>query len=113
MVSEATDLEIVATGGVRSGLDVAKAMALGATAAGVAHPLLRAAVEGTKDDVISELLKIIEGLKTAMYLTGCQTVEDLSTIPIILSAELIATLNSLGLDYARFTRAWRRSMMFP
>ena len=113
MVSEATDLEIVATGGVRSGLDVAKAIALGATAAGVAYPLLQAAVEGTTRDVIVELEKIIDGLKTAMYLTGCQTVDELGAIPIMFSAEMIATLNSLGLDYARFTRAWRRGVMFP
>ncbi len=113
MVNEATDLEIVATGGIRSGLDVAKSIALGATAAGVAHPLLNAAVKGTTQDVILELEKIIEGTRTAMYLVGCQRVEELAEIPIILSAELIATLNSLGLDYSRFTRAWRRSLILP
>ena len=75
--------------------------------------MLQAAVEGTTRDVMVELEKTIEGLKTAMYLTGCQTVEELGAIPIMFSAEMIATLNSLGLDYARFTRAWRRGVMFP
>ncbi|MHA1771031.1 MAG: type 2 isopentenyl-diphosphate Delta-isomerase [Candidatus Thorarchaeota archaeon] len=105
MVTNATDLDVIATGGIRTGLDVAKALALGANAVGVAYPLLKSAVEGTSKDVIGELKKLIEGLKTAMYLIGCRTVEDLSEQSLLLSPELISTLSSLGIDPGKYTRA--------
>ncbi|TFF95205.1 type 2 isopentenyl-diphosphate Delta-isomerase [Candidatus Thorarchaeota archaeon] len=104
MVSEMTDLDIIATGGIRSGLDVAKALSLGAVAAGVAHPFLRPAVEGTTELVVREIKKLTEGLRVAMYLNGCEVVEDLVERPLLLSAELIKILESLDIDYRKFTR---------
>ena len=101
MVLDATDLDVIATGGIRSGLDVAKALALGATAAGVAHPLLRPAVHGSALDVIVELERILEGLRVAMYLTGSEKVEELSSKKLILSGSLVESLKSLGIDYRK------------
>jgi len=69
-------LPIVATGGVRSGLDVAKALALGASAAGMAKPMLEAA-QTSADAVVRELRSVIEELKAAMFLTGATSVQDL------------------------------------
>ncbi len=104
MVREATDLDIIATGGVRSGLDVAKALSLGAVAAGVAHPFLRPAVEGSTDLVVQEIKKLTEGLRVAMYLNGCEITEDLVERPLLLSAELAKALESVDIDYRKFTR---------
>jgi isopentenyl-diphosphate delta-isomerase len=101
MVCETTNLDVVATGGVRTGLDVAKALALGATAAGVAHPLLRPAVHGSALDVVVEVETMLESLKVAMYLTGCRVVDDLSEQKLILSGELVESLNSLGIDVSK------------
>ncbi len=105
MVREATELDIVATGGIRTGLDIAKALSLGAIAAGVAHPLLSPAVKGKTKDVVAELKKLLEGLKTAMYLNGCLKVEELLERPLILSSEMITTLKALDIDYKKYTRA--------
>ncbi len=69
-------LPIVATGGIRSGLDVAKALALGASAAGMAKPMLEAAKVGARA-VVDELQAVIAELKAAMLLTGCETVSKL------------------------------------
>jgi isopentenyl-diphosphate delta-isomerase len=101
MILDATNLDVVATGGVRTGVDVAKAVSIGATAAGVAIPLLRSAVHGTKDDVVFELNKLIEGLRVTMYLTGCETVDDLVSLPLIIKGELAQSLRSLDIDYKR------------
>lgn len=101
MVLDSTELDVIATGGIRSGLDVAKALALGSIAAGVAHPLLRPAVYGSALDVIVELERILEGLKVAMYLTGSQKVEELSSKRLILTGKLVESLKSLGIDYRK------------
>jgi isopentenyl-diphosphate delta-isomerase len=75
-------LPVVATGGVRNGLHVAKAIVLGASAAGMAKPMLEAAKEGA-DAVVRELRGAIEELKAAMFLTGARTVKDLQGRPAI------------------------------
>jgi isopentenyl-diphosphate Delta-isomerase len=69
-------LPLVATGGVRSGLDVAKGIALGATAAGMAKPMLEAA-KVSADAVVAELTAVIEELKAAMFLTGASSVAEM------------------------------------
>jgi len=104
MVLDSTELDVIATGGIRSGLDIAKALALGATAAGVAHPLLRQAVHGSSLDVVVELERFLEGLTVAMYLTGSEKVEDLSSKQLILSGKLVESLKSLGIDYQKVAR---------
>lgn len=60
---------IIATGGVRSGLDSAKAIALGASVAGVGRPALAAALQGPQA-VIDEMTAYIEELRLAVVLTG-------------------------------------------
>ncbi|MFW9954836.1 MAG: type 2 isopentenyl-diphosphate Delta-isomerase [Candidatus Thorarchaeota archaeon] len=99
LVSEVTDLEIIATGGIRNGIDVAKSLAIGATASGVAHPLLSPAVNGTTQEVVNEIRILIEGLRTAMYLTGCDDVLDLTGVQLIINGELKEALMSLDIDY--------------
>src|SRR5437867_7383596 len=69
-------LPMIATGGVRSGLDVAKGIALGASAAGMAKPMLEAAKVGA-EAVVAELLTVIEELKAAMFLVGAPDLDDL------------------------------------
>lgn len=101
MVLDSTELDVIATGGIRSGLDVAKALALGSVAAGVAYPLLRPAVHGSALDTVVELERILEGLRVAMYLTGSQKVEDLSSKKLILNGKLVESLKSLGIDYRK------------
>ena len=70
-------LPVIATGGVQNGLDVARAVALGASCAGMASRLLPAAKESHKA-VESELTAIINELRAAMFLTGSSDVEELA-----------------------------------
>ncbi len=69
-------LPLIATGGVRSGLDAAKGIALGASAAGMAKPMLEAAKAGP-EAVVRELEAVIAELKAAMFLTGSSSLDEL------------------------------------
>src|SRR5256886_5065102 len=62
-------LPLVATGGIRSGLDAAKGIALGATMAGMAKTMLEAA-KISADAVVAELRAVIEALEGAMVVPG-------------------------------------------
>lgn len=60
---------VIATGGVRSGLDIAKAIALGADLAGIGRPILAAALE-SRDLLWREIELLLEELAVAMTLCG-------------------------------------------
>jgi len=79
VVEAQVGLPVIATGGLRTGLDVARALSLGATLGGFAKRLLPAATTGRKE-VEQELGLIISELTTAMFLTGCKCVSDLPKV---------------------------------
>lgn len=90
-----TDLPLVATGGVRSGLDAAKALALGATAVGVGRPMLAAAMDG--DQAVDAWLEQFQDeLRAAVWLTGCQRPTELSSRPLVVGGRTRQWLDDLG-----------------
>jgi isopentenyl-diphosphate delta-isomerase len=70
------DRVVIASGGIRNGIEIAKALALGADAAALALPFLRAA-DRSVEAVVEEIERITAELRTAMFLTGSATVADL------------------------------------
>jgi isopentenyl-diphosphate delta-isomerase len=75
-------LPLIGSGGIRNGLDAAKAIALGADIVGIALPLLKAATK-SQDDVIKCLNKIIDELKTAMFCVGAQNIGELQKSKLV------------------------------
>jgi isopentenyl-diphosphate delta-isomerase len=74
------EIEIVASGGIRNGLDVAKAIALGADMAGIGQPLLAPAMESA-DKVAAWLSALIDELKIAMLCVGARNLSELRRAP--------------------------------
>ena len=63
------DMTLFASGGLRTGIDVAKSVALGADAAGMAAPFLRAAAQSA-EAVAAEIEAIVTELRVAMFVSG-------------------------------------------
>lgn len=75
-------LTLIASGGIRTGLDVAKAIALGADAAGIAAPLLKAA--GISAELVMGFLEeVIQGLRISMFCTGAVSLKELKNSPLL------------------------------
>lgn len=78
----APGLPIISTGGVRSGLDAARALAMGATLVGMGFPFLKAASDG--EAAVREFLdQFLTELTVAMQLSGAATIEDLRHVPVV------------------------------
>ena len=90
-----TGLPIIATGGIRTGLDAAKALALGATLVGVARPLLQAALQG--DDAVNTwIVQFLDELRTVLFLTGSASVEELQRRPRVMTGLTREWVSQLG-----------------
>lgn len=72
-------VNIIASGGIRNGLDVAKSIALGADIAASAQHLLKALHAGRLEETIRAWSN---DLRAAMFLTGSATIEQLKHAPI-------------------------------
>jgi isopentenyl-diphosphate delta-isomerase len=72
----ATGSPVIASGGVRSGMDIAKCLAFGADLSGMALPLLKPAMKS--DDALFRTIEaVLRELKVTMFLTGSAKVADL------------------------------------
>ena len=77
-------LPLIATGGVRNGLDVARALALGATIVGIGFPFLKAASESYEK--VCELLEgIVAQMKVAMQLSGAANIAQLQSTDVVVT----------------------------
>ncbi|MCB2198976.1 type 2 isopentenyl-diphosphate Delta-isomerase [bacterium] len=88
---------IIASGGIRNGLDAARSIALGADIAGFAREVLLRFLEGDEEGAIGYINGFIHDLKLAMLLSGAVDVSAMKQAPRVLSGELHRWLHTLGL----------------
>jgi isopentenyl-diphosphate Delta-isomerase len=86
--SRRAGLDVIATGGIRTGVDVARAIALGAKVAGIARPVLQALNEGGESGANAYLERVERELATVLLLTGSRNLAQLERAPRILRGEL-------------------------
>jgi isopentenyl-diphosphate delta-isomerase len=90
----ATGSPVIASGGVRSGLDMAKGLALGASLCGMALPLLKPATES--DEALNSTIEVIhQELVASMFLTGSSKLADLKKAPVFITGR---TRQMIGQD---------------
>jgi isopentenyl-diphosphate delta-isomerase len=82
----APGLTMIASGGIRTGLDVAKVIALGADAAGMAVPLLEPA-SVSSEAVAEALQEVIEVLRISMFCIGARDLSKLKNTPLLIQKD--------------------------
>ncbi|MDI6643600.1 MAG: type 2 isopentenyl-diphosphate Delta-isomerase [Methanobacteriaceae archaeon] len=102
-VCESVNIPVISSGGIRTGLDAAKALALGADAVGIALPLLKASYKGHRA-VISKIEQFVEELKAAMFLVGAENINELKKSNLIIKGQTKEWLNERGFNTKKYAR---------
>ncbi|MEM0021172.1 MAG: type 2 isopentenyl-diphosphate Delta-isomerase [Fervidicoccaceae archaeon] len=107
--SVSEDLFIIASGGIRSGLDVAKSLALGADLAGFALPALKAVAFSDKElrDLVSGYIYL---LKRVMFLVGARSIGDLKKVPVVLGPKILSWLSQREISVS--SRSYNENVNF-
>ncbi len=101
--AKSVKIPLIAAGGIRNGTDIAKALAVGASLGSIVQPILQAAIEGTKETE-QKLQGLIEELRSVMFLTGTQTITDLSKKPVVIMGQTAQWLTARGLSLQKYAK---------
>jgi isopentenyl-diphosphate delta-isomerase len=85
---QSSDKKIIGSGGIRNGIDAAKAIVLGADMAGLALPALKAQQGGGTKGVEALLSNLINELEITSFLLGAKNVSELKTLPYVVTGKL-------------------------
>jgi isopentenyl-diphosphate delta-isomerase len=85
-------------GGIRSALDAAKALAMGADMIGMAAPLLKKYMLEGEEGVESFLNRFLYSLKAAALMTGSRNLKELAAQPLIILGQTAEWLRARGID---------------
>ncbi len=80
-------LPMIGSGGIRNGLDVAKALCMGASVAGMAREILRYATK-SYEDVVKKIEEVIHELRVALFLAGVSSLKEIADCKYIIRGEL-------------------------
>ena len=104
--SQTVSIPVIASGGIRNGLDVAKALALGGSLTSLSQPVLRAAFKGVKETV-RVLSLLIDELRNGMFLVGTDSVKALRETPIVITGKTAEWLKARGFNVEGYARRRR------
>jgi isopentenyl-diphosphate Delta-isomerase len=103
-VAQSVKIPVIASGGVRNGIDIAKSLAVGASIASVCQPVLEAAEKSAKN--VEQLLKCyIDQLRDAMFLVGAEKPSDLTKTPAVITGKTAEWLNERGFNTQKYAHA--------
>lgn len=101
-VLSAVNIPVIASGGIRNGIDVVKSLVLGAKMAGLAYPFVKEYFRGPAH--LEQLInKLIFEIKTTMFLIGAKDVPSLKNAEYVIIGNLFRWIEWRGF-YNRWTR---------
>jgi isopentenyl-diphosphate delta-isomerase len=95
-VRKAVNLPVIASGGIRTGIEAAKAIVLGADVVAMARPFLYAASNGGVSGAQRMTDAFLSQLKLASFLTGSRNIASLKKARHVLTGKLLDWKQSLG-----------------
>lgn len=102
-VSQTVTVPVIASGGIRSGMDIAKSLALGASLTSLSQPVLQSAVLGVKETV-NTLSLLIDELRNVMFLVGASSIAQLRKSAIVVTGETLKWLQMRGFNVEAYAR---------
>ncbi|MCM3692859.1 type 2 isopentenyl-diphosphate Delta-isomerase [Neobacillus niacini] len=97
-------LTIIGSGGLSSSIDIAKGIALGASAVGFAGYFLKILVEEGIDSLYEEISSLHDGLKIIMTALGAKSIFDLQSAPLMISGQMHHWLTQRGIDTKTYSQ---------
>ena len=101
-VTNAVDIPIISSGGIRTGLEAAKAIALGADAVGMALPFLKNSA--SQDNLNTFIQRFNDSLRIAMFLVGANNIEELKQVNLVIHGKTREWLNERGINTKNYSR---------
>ncbi|OAT74768.1 type 2 isopentenyl-diphosphate Delta-isomerase [Parageobacillus thermoglucosidasius] len=98
VVQTSPSLVVVGSGGVRTALDAVKAIALGASAVGMAGPFLRTLVEQGVEALVAYIEELHRDLTLIMGALGARTIDKLQRVPLVIRGDTHHWLTERGFD---------------
>jgi isopentenyl-diphosphate delta-isomerase len=100
---QSVKVPVIASGGIRNGIDATKALALGASLASATYPFLQPATTGS-EDVKNSLQLLVGEVRNAMFLVGADSLQKLQKVPVVVTGKTAEWLRARGFQpevYAR------------
>ncbi|MET8540027.1 type 2 isopentenyl-diphosphate Delta-isomerase [Kitasatospora sp. NPDC004799] len=105
--AQSAGLPVLASGGVRHPLDVARALALGASGVGASGVFLRTLLDGGPEALIEQLTNWLDQLAALQTMLGARTPADLASNDLIIHGTLRSFCADRGIDTGRLARRSR------
>ncbi|WP_026584969.1 type 2 isopentenyl-diphosphate Delta-isomerase [Bacillus sp. J33] len=103
-VSEESDIAIIASGGIQTSVEIAKALAVGAEAAGMAGYFLKVLIKEGLESLIEEINTIHTELKMIMAALGATNIKQLQQAPLIISGNTHHWLTERRIDTKSYSQ---------
>ena len=101
-VVNSVDAPVVASGGIRSGLEAAKAIAIGADSVGMALPFLKKSI--SQEELNHFINQFNDSLRIAMFLVGANNIEELKQSKLVIRGKTKEWLNERGINTKNYSR---------
>jgi len=101
-VAHVAGIPVIASGGLRNGIDAAKGIALGASYAGAAFPFLKAFEKNGANGVKSEVERWVNELKICMLLTGSKDLHELRRAQLLITGRTAKLFKLRKIDVEKF-----------